>query len=109
MGKGGSKKFAKKKRPVKKKVIKKPAIPNIENTGMEALYLKDLMVAEELVVVVLRSGEEILGFVRYYDKDVVSIGPADDSPKMLLPKDSIRYIYEAEDALAKAGDEEDDE
>lgn len=96
--KAGKKKFAP-KRGVKKKVMvkKKAPVTSIESTGMEALYLKDLMEAETQVVIVLNSGEEVRGLVRYYDKDVFSLGPADGGPKIFLRKESIRYMYEAED------------
>lgn len=100
-GKPGGKfgKPGKKKRPIKKKkkAAKKATVPNIENTGMEGLYFKELIEAQVPVIVVLNTGEEILGFVRYYDVDMVSVGPADGSPKMFLRKSGIRYIYEAEE------------
>lgn len=106
-GKPGGKfgKPSKKKRPIKKKKAAKKAsgVPNIENTGMEGLYFKELIEAAVPVIVVLNDGEEILGFVRYYDVDMVSVGPADGSPKMFLRKSGIRYIYEAEEV------EDDDE
>jgi hypothetical protein len=95
---GGKKKFAVKRGGKKKVLLKKKApAASIESTGMEALYLKDLMEAETQVVIVLSSGEEIRGLVRYYDKDVFSLGPADGGPKVFLRKESIRYMYEAED------------
>lgn len=82
---------------MKKKAAKKAAVPNIENTGMEGYYFRELMEAEQRVVVKLNTGEEVRGYVRYYDKDVVSIGPVDGSPKMFLRKDGIRYLYEEEE------------
>jgi len=93
----GKKKSAKKRKSVKKKVIKKPIFPNIESTGMEGLYFKDLIEAQQPVVVKLTNGEEVRGFVRYYDKDVISVGPDDGSPKMFLRKDGIRYMYEVDE------------
>lgn len=94
-GGGGSKK---KRPPLKrtKKNIDKANQPSIENTGMESLYLKELVEDEKLMVVVLSTGEEVRGYIRYYDRDVFSIGPEDDSPKIFLRKASIRYMYEAE-------------
>lgn len=93
----GKKKAAKKKRPMKKKAAKKAAVPNIENTGMEGLYFRDLMEAGQLVVLKLTDGKEVRGYVRYYDKDVISIGPVDGSPKMFLRKEGIRYMYEEDE------------
>lgn len=86
-----------KKRPAKKAVRKKldkAAVPSIENTGMEAWYLEQLIKQEQPVAVVLTSGETLRGFVRYYDKDVFSLGPEDGGPKIFLRKESIRYLYE---------------
>lgn len=93
----GKKKAAKKKRSFGKKAAKKATFPNLENTGMEGLYFKDLIEAEQLVVMKLNDGKEVRGFVRYYDLDVISIGPEDGSPKMFVRKDGIRYMYEVED------------
>ncbi|MBO0723401.1 MAG: hypothetical protein J2P41_21435 [Blastocatellia bacterium] len=81
------------KRVKKKKIIKAPA-PSIESTGMESLYLKELIEDEKMVVVVLNSGEQVRGFVRYYDRDVFSIGPADGGPKIFIRKSGVRYLFE---------------
>jgi small nuclear ribonucleoprotein (snRNP)-like protein len=97
----GSNKFSKtkkkKKHPpkrAKKKKIVKPPPPSIESTGMESLYLKELIEGEKMVVVVLNTGEQVRGFVRYYDRDVFSIGPADGGPKIFIRKTGVRYLFE---------------
>jgi hypothetical protein len=92
-----SKKRVSKKRPakrVKKKKIIKPPQPSIENTGMESLYLKELIEDEKMIVVVLNNGEEVSGVIRYYDRDVFSIGPVDGGPKRFIRKSGVRYLYE---------------
>src|SRR5262247_3880358 len=91
---GGGKKGKKRAPKRKKKVVKKAPAQTIESTGMEAWYMKQLMTSETPIVVVLNTGERVRGFVRYYDKDTFSLGPADGSPKMFLRKESIRYLYE---------------
>ena len=68
--------------------------PSRESTGQEAAYLKALVDARTPVVVVLTSGEELQGHVRYYDRDCFSLGPSDGGPKLFLRKSSIRYMYE---------------
>ncbi len=94
-GKPSGPKKGKKRVPKrKKKVVKKAPAQTIESTGMEAWYMKQLMTSEIPIVVVLNTGEKVRGFVRYYDKDTFSLGPADGSPKMFLRKESIRYLYE---------------
>ena len=67
-----------------------------ESTGEEATYLKSLVDQATPVVVVLKSGEQLHGQLRYYDRDVFSLGPSDGGPKLLLRKSSIRYLYEEE-------------
>jgi hypothetical protein len=89
--KGKKKRLA--KRPKKKKVIKQQQT-TIESTGMESLYLKELIEEEKMVVVVLNTGEQVRGYVRYYDRDVFSIGPADGSPKVFVRKSGVRYLWE---------------
>src|SRR5574341_1719213 len=89
-GKRGKKRGSKRK----KKPVKKAPPPSLDTTGMEGYYLKQLIESETPVVVVLNTGEKIRGFVRYYDRDVFSLGPADGGPKMFLRKESIRYLYE---------------
>ncbi|HEU0179735.1 MAG TPA: hypothetical protein VFV58_36350 [Blastocatellia bacterium] len=94
-GRAAGPKKGKKRAPKrKKKVVKKAPAQTIESTGMEAWYMKQLMTAEIPIVVVLNTGEKVRGYVRYYDKDTFSLGPANGSPKMFLRKDSIRYLYE---------------
>lgn len=115
-GGGGGKPFGKKKpkfrKPFKKKPKKKPepVAPAMDQTGLEALYLKTLMEEETLVVLVLTSGEKIKGLVKYYDKDTFSFGPADGSPKLFVRKDSVKYLYEEPlEEIAEAEEAEEDE
>ncbi len=106
---GGGKKGKKRAPKRKKKVIKKAPAPSIESTGMEGWYMKQLMEAEIPIVVVLDSGEKVRGFLRYYDKDTFSLGPANGSPKMFLRKEGIRYLYEEPEEEAEEYEEEDDD
>lgn len=88
------------RKKISAKPVRKPtdraAVPNIENTGREASYLDQLIRQETPVSVVLRNGETWEGYIRYYDRDVFSLGPLDGGPKIFLRKDSIRYLYETE-------------
>src|SRR5262252_8960303 len=95
-GKPDSKKGKKKRPPkrAKKKKVVKPPQPSIETTGMESLYLKELIEEEKMVVVVLNTGEKVRGYMRYYDREVFSIGPADGGPKIFVRKSGVRYLYE---------------
>jgi hypothetical protein len=93
-GRPGGKKGKRRAPKRKKKPVKKAPAPSIDTTGMEGHYLKELIGYETPVVVVLNTGEKIRGIVRYYDRDVFSLGPADGGPKMFLRKENIRYLYE---------------
>jgi hypothetical protein len=84
------------RKPIRKKG-EKGGGPTIENTGRETAYLDQLVSREQLVAIVLQSGETLRGYVRYYDRDVFSLGPADGGPKLFLRKDGIRYLYEIRD------------
>jgi hypothetical protein len=89
----------KKRRPAKHKSHRRaapaapPAPPDYENTGEEANYLRSLVDSAATVVVVLTSGEQLRGQVRYYDRDCFSLGQI-NGPKLFLRKSSVRYLYE---------------
>ena len=68
--------------------------PDYEGTGEEAIYLRSLVDSGTMVVVVMTSGEQLRGYVRYYDSDCFSLGPVDGGPKLFLRKTSVRYLYE---------------
>ena len=85
------------KRHHERRRMERPAaaeVVNYENTGCEAAYLKSLVDSGATIVVVLTTGEQLRGHVRYYDRDCFSLGPADGGPKLFLRKSSIRYLYE---------------
>lgn len=90
----GKKKGKKKNARRAPKVPPAPKVIDYEDTGQEAAYLKTLIDKETPVVVVLRTGEKLRGIVRYYDRDVFSLGPADGGPKLFLRKTGVRYLYE---------------
>ena len=47
------------------------------------------------LVVVLRQGDRIAGRLAWYDQACLKIAPSDGSPGLLIPKRSIKYLYEA--------------
>jgi small nuclear ribonucleoprotein (snRNP)-like protein len=65
-----------------------------DDTGRESDYFKKLVDNEKAIVVVMSDGEKVRGTVRYYDREVFSLGPEDGSTKRFLRKTSIRYLYE---------------
>ena len=65
-----------------------------QGTGSEAPYLKSLVDSRATVTVVLTTGEELRGRIRYYDRECFSVGPADGGPKIFLRKSSVVCIRE---------------
>lgn len=87
----------KRKPPGKSRLVKKPMKPapplDPDETGEEAAYFKELVDTGAMVVVVLRTGERLRGQMRYYDRDMFSLGQV-EGPKLFLRKSSVRYLYE---------------
>jgi sRNA-binding regulator protein Hfq len=50
------------------------------------------------LVFVLRNGEEISGQLSWYDQHCLKISPRGGSPGLLIPKHTIKYLYEASDS-----------
>jgi small nuclear ribonucleoprotein (snRNP)-like protein len=65
-----------------------------QGTGSEAPYMKSLVDSRTTVTVVLTTGEELRGRIRYYDRECFSVGPADGGPKIFLRKSSVVCIRE---------------
>ena len=65
-----------------------------ESTGTEASYLKSLMDSHTKVTVNLKDGEQIQGYIRYYDRDCFSVGLLKENRKVFLRKSSVSFISE---------------
>lgn len=93
----GKKKFKGQNRKQRKQAKPKKPRPqtatDMASTGQETIYFRYLIDTEAPVVVALRGGEKVRGIVRYYDKDVFSLGQH-DGPKLFLRKENVRYLYE---------------
>jgi sRNA-binding regulator protein Hfq len=63
-------------------------------TGSEALYLRSLVDSGATVTVVLMSGEELVGKVRYYDRNVFSLGLIPNGPNVLVWKHQVLNLQE---------------
>jgi sRNA-binding regulator protein Hfq len=64
------------------------------STGAEAAYLRSLIDSRTMVRVILKTGEQMRGRIRYYDRDCFSLRVADGGPKLLLRKSSVLEIQE---------------
>jgi host factor-I protein len=83
-----------KKDPAPRSVRRKASPP--EQTNAEEFYYLKQMAARTPMVVVLVDGEEIHGWIEWYDKAALKIH-RQDGPNLLVPKHSIRYLFKEEE------------
>ncbi|HVS03097.1 MAG TPA: hypothetical protein VMT16_10045 [Thermoanaerobaculia bacterium] len=67
-----------------------------EQTNAEEFYYLKQMAAKTAMVVVLRDGEELRGWIEWYDKGAIKLN-RNDGPNLLIPKRSIRYMFKEEE------------
>ena len=67
-----------------------------EQTNAEEFYYLKQMAAKTPMVVVLGSGEELRGWIEWYDKGAIKLN-RHDGPNLLIPKHNIRYMFKEEE------------
>jgi sRNA-binding regulator protein Hfq len=67
-----------------------------EQTNAEEFYYIKQMAAKTPMVVVLTSGEELRGWIEWYDKGALKLNRS-DGPNLLVPKHNIRYMFKEEE------------
>lgn len=73
----------------------KPGSRAPEQTFEEVKYLKQLIESETAVRVKLKSGEEVVGTIEYYDHSFIRL-TRKDGPNLFIFKHDIKYLYEEE-------------
>ncbi len=68
-----------------------------EQTHAENYYYQKQIQSKTPVVVVMKDGEEVQGFIEWYDRNCIKLN-CGTAPHLLLYKPSIRYIYKAGEA-----------
>ncbi len=63
-----------------------------DSTNAENFYYLKQMSARTPMVVVLTDGEEIRGWIEWYDRDCLKIN-RHNAPNLLVPKRSIKYLF----------------
>jgi hypothetical protein len=58
------------------------------------------MAAKTPMVVVLTDGEEIHGWIEWYDKGCLKVN-RDQGPNLLIPKASIKYMFKESEAAGE--------
>lgn len=72
-----------------------------EQTHAEEYYYLKQMAAKTPMVLVLTSGEELFGWIEWYDKNAIKFHRWKDT-NLLVPKHNIRYMFKEEE-LRKRG------
>ena len=68
-----------------------------EQTNAESYYYLKQMAAKTPMVVVLTDGEEIHGWIEWYDKGCLKVN-REQGPNLLIPKASIKYMFKQSEA-----------
>ena len=74
--------------------VRKGAPP--DQTNAESFYYLKQMQARTAVVVRLVDGEELRGWIEWYDKDALKLN-RENAPNLLLQKRAIKYLYKEEE------------
>ena len=88
-----------KKSPASRGARRRPNPP--ERTNAEEFYYLKQMAAKTAMVVLLDSGEELRGWIEWYDKDALKLN-RNDGPNLLILKHNIRYMFK-EDEIRRRG------
>ena len=64
------------------------------STHCESNYLHALMNEGRELVFVLQQNERITGLLAWYDESCLKVAPSNGGPSLILPKRSIKYLYE---------------
>jgi host factor-I protein len=67
-----------------------------EQTNAEEFYYLKQMAAKTPMVVVLGNGEELRGWIEWYDKGAIKLN-RHEGPNLLIPKHNIRYMFKEEE------------
>lgn len=75
--------------------VRRKASPPEQTNAEEFYYLKQ-MAAKTPMVVVLENGDELRGWIEWYDKGAVKFHRHDE-PNLLIPKTAILYMFKEEE------------
>ena len=69
-----------------------------EQTHAENYYYQKQIQGKTPLVVVLKNGEEVQGFIEWYDRTCIKLNRG-SAPHLLIYKPSIRYMYKAGESV----------
>jgi sRNA-binding regulator protein Hfq len=67
-----------------------------ESTNAENFYYLKQMSSRTPMVIVLTDGEEVRGWIEWYDKTCLKVN-REDAPNLLVQKHCIKYLFKQED------------
>ena len=82
------------------RAVRRKASPPEQTNAEEFYYLKQ-MAARTPMVVILTDGEELRGWIEWYDKGAIKLN-RHQGPNLLIPKHSIRYMFKEEELRRSA-------
>jgi len=74
-------------------VLQKKGAPP-EQTHAESFYYQKQMQSRTTMVIVLKDGEEIQGWIEWYDRNCIKVN-RNGQPNLLIYKLNIKYMYKA--------------
>ena len=77
-----------------KKLKAKPAPP--EQTNAESFYYLKQMNSKTPMVIVMTDGEEIRGWIEWYDKTCLKVN-REGAPNLLIQKHCIKYLFKQDE------------
>jgi sRNA-binding regulator protein Hfq len=75
--------------------VRRKASPPEQTNAEEFYYLKQMQ-ARTPMVLMLTSGQELRGWIEWYDKGAIKFN-RHDAPNLLIPKTSILYLFKEEE------------
>ena len=83
------------KRDIHARSVRRKQAPPEQTNAEEFYYLKQ-MASRTPMVVVLNDGEELRGWIEWYDKGAIKLNRHNE-PNLLIPKHNVRYMFKEEE------------
>jgi host factor-I protein len=71
-----------------------------ESTSAENFYYLKQMSSKTPMVIVLTDGEEVQGWIEWYDKTCLKVN-RDNAPNLLIQKHCIKYLFKREELVTE--------
>ena len=71
-----------------------------EQTNAENFYYQKQMQSKTPMVVVLRDGEEVHGYIEWYDKSCIKLNRS-GAPNLMIYKPAIKYMFKEGESIRK--------